>query len=195
MAAPSFDIKRLFHTKAIFWIWLVVGLVADLGSKIWAESSIMPTGWQPGQTTPVIPVIEGVFAWKWAVNLGAAFSILHGQVALLATIGSLALIGMVFYVYKLDPSEKGLLVGLGLVASGAVGNVSDRIRFGWVRDFMYFDFDLPFHDSVGFIPQRYPVFNVADISILVGAVFLVVASYQHDKRKAAEAAEREAQPA
>ena len=187
MAAFKLDPKRFYVGKAIFWWFFIIGLVADLGSKAWAGAAVRPENWQLGMETPVIPVIEGVFAWKWAVNLGAAFSIFHGKVVFLAVVGAVALIAMFAYVYTVKAEERGMLIGLGLVASGAVGNVADRVTYGWVRDFLYFDFDLPFHETVSFIPQRYPVFNVADISILVGAVLLVVASYQQEKRAKAAA--------
>lgn len=162
--------------RRLFWALLMAGLVADLGSKMWAEAALRPAGWVVGHATPVHPVIEGVFAWKWAGNVGAAFSMLAGQVALLAIIGVAVLIGIVVYAYRVGPQHRGMHVALGLVSSGAVGNIVDRMRLGYVRDFMYFDFDLPFHESVGFIPQRYPVFNVADIAILTGAILLVIAS-------------------
>ncbi len=166
----------LWRGKLIFYIWTVAGLIADLGSKNWAEAAVRPDGYQPGNPTPVIPLIDGVFAWKWAVNHGAAFSMLSGNTLLLTLVGLFALGVMLLYVYRAEITERLLLVGLGLVASGAIGNLWDRIRFGWVRDFMYFDFALPGHDTLPFIPQRYPVFNVADIAILVGAVLVVIAS-------------------
>lgn len=167
--------RHLFVERRLFWILLVVGLIADLWSKAWAQGAVMPEGWELGHYTPSIPVIEGVFAWKWAANIGAAFSILSGQTTLLAVIGIAALIGVFWYVYQTPTDQRMLLVGLGLVGSGAIGNVADRIQFGWVRDFMYFDFDLPFHESVSFIPKRYPVFNVADIAILGGVILMLVA--------------------
>ncbi len=168
-------LHHLFVERRLFWIILVIGLVADLASKVWAHSAVMPEGWQLGDPTPTIPVIEGVFAWKWAANVGAAFSMLAGQTVLLSVIGIAALGGVFWYVHETEPTQTSLLVGLGLVGSGAIGNVYDRVRFGWVRDFLYFDFDLPWHESVSFIPQRYPVFNVADIAILAGVVLMLIA--------------------
>ncbi len=176
-------VANWFKSRQIFWIILIVGLIADLASKEWAESAVQPSGWEYGQLTAPIPVIEGVLAWKWAVNVGAAFSIFAGQVFMLATIGLIALGAIGVFVYRTPPHHKAFIGSLGLVASGAVGNIYDRIRFGWVRDFIYFDFDLPFHDSVGFIPQRYPVFNVADISILIGVIILFITSQKIEQEK------------
>ena len=193
----SFDASRLYRGKAAFYIVAIVGLALDLGSKVWAESALVPAGWQApdckaqlyGSETPVVPLIEGVFAWKWAANCGAAFSMFAGKALLLTLVGLAALSVLMLYVYRTDASEKGQFWGLGLVASGAVGNLWDRAVFGWVRDFCYFDFDLPGHLTFSWIPRRYPVFNVADIAILGGAVLLVVASYRSEKAaKRAEAA-------
>ena len=93
---------------------------------------------------------------------------------------------LIVFIHKTEapPSHQ---VGFALIVSGAIGNVWDRVTLGWVRDFIYFDFDLPFHEAVGFIPQRYPVFNVADITILAGAIMLIILSWRDDRRKAAEA--------
>ncbi len=181
-------VLRSFVERRLFWGCLVFGLVVDLGSKAWAQAKFQPDGWSPGIATEVHPIIEGVIAWKWAGNIGAAFSMLAGKVTLLAVLGVVILAGLIWYVYQSDPRERLLAGTLGFIAAGAVGNVSDRIRFGYVRDMLYFDFDLPFHEAVSFIPRRYPVFNVADIWIVVGAILLViVVQKQENARKRAEA--------
>ncbi|MBT9558394.1 MAG: signal peptidase II [Myxococcales bacterium] len=184
MTTPSrFQFQSLYQGKMLFYVVTLIGLVADLGTKVWAEGAVRPDGYDPMTSpgTPVISVIDGVLAWKWAVNFGAAFSFLSGQVLLLSVIGILALVALGFYLASARPDEKTMLVGLGLVASGAVGNIWDRINFGWVRDFIYFDFDLPGHTLTSWIPKRYPVFNVADIAILAGAVLIVIASSRQQK--------------
>ncbi|MFT7621426.1 MAG: signal peptidase II [Myxococcota bacterium] len=173
----------------LFWLTLFVGLVLDLGSKVWAEGNFQPEGWTVGDPTPVHSIIEGFLAWKWAGNLGAAFSMMAGKVVLLASLGIVILAGLIWYAHSLPPTDKLSAVTLGLIGSGAVGNLWDRITFGYVRDFIYFDFDLPFHEAVSFIPRRYPVFNVADIWIIVGAVLLVITvQIEANRQKAAEEA-------
>ncbi len=113
--------------------------------------------------------------------LGAAFSILYGNPGLLAVIASVVLIVIFVYVYMAEPSRRVFLLALALVASGALGNLFDRITLGYVRDFVYFDFDLPFH-GFGFgsfrIPQRWPVWNVADMAILTGVGILLILSFK-----------------
>ena len=187
------SISTLFTDKPLFWGILIAGLVSDIGSKMWAEAAIKPEGWELGTRfpTPTVPFIDGVIAWKWAANIGAAFSIFSGQTVLLASVGCIALLGILWYAHVTPKSDRLMLISLGLVASGAIGNVFDRITRGYVRDFIFFDFELPFHESVSFIPKYYPVYNVADIWILAGAVMLLIAGYRAEKQLAAAKASAE----
>jgi signal peptidase II len=87
-------------------------------------------------------------------NSGAAFGILQGQGLFLVVTAVIAIGAIVFY-YMFPPLEHGLLrLALGLQLGGAAGNLLDRVRFGHVTDFI----DFP----------RYPEFNVADSSIVIG---------------------------
>jgi len=194
MSSDRFDMKALIRQhvteKKLFWYVLIVGLVLDIWSKVWAENAFKPEGWIVGDPTPTHAFIEGVLAWKWAGNLGAAFSMFSGQVVMLAVVGIFALGVVFFFVSQCPANDRTQLVSLGLIGSGAFGNIYDRIRFGWVRDFIYFDFDLPFYESVSFIPRRYPVFNVADIAILFGVITLVAVQWRLAKEEqAAKSAE------
>jgi|SRR5690606_24644217 len=91
-------------------------------------------------------------------NSGAAFGILQGQELFLIVTAFFAIAAIVFY-YMFPPLEHGLLrLALGLQLGGATGNLLDRLRFGEVTDFI----DFP----------RYPEFNVADSSIVIGLVVI-----------------------
>ena len=91
-------------------------------------------------------------------NTGAAFGILQGQ-GLFLTITAVIAIGAIFFYYAYPPLEHGLMrVAMGLLLGGAFGNLLDRIRFGEVTDFV----DFP----------RYPEFNVADSSIVIGLIII-----------------------
>jgi signal peptidase II len=162
--------QRAFTTKWLFWLILAVGLVADLATKAWAEAVVKPAF--------RIDFIDGFVAWKWAVNEGAAFSIMHGRPLLLSAIAAAVLVAILVYAYRTPPARRWFLASLALLTSGALGNLHDRLRFGHVRDFIFFDFELPLHDSVGFIPQFWPVFNVADMAILAGVGILMVISFK-----------------
>lgn len=180
-------LQRALTHKAIFWIPFAICLVADLASKAWAEATIKPT--DPNVT----PVIGRFLTWKWAENQGAAFSILEGRPILLATIACFVLIAIFVYVYIADRRRRFFLFGLGLVASGAIGNLYDRLTLGYVRDFIFFDVDLPFYGTEILwwtIPQRWPVWNVADAAIMTGVAILLIVSFRKPPKEPGEAEEQ-----
>ena len=103
-------------------------------------------------------------------NSGAAFGILQGQ-TLFLTITAFIAIGAIAFYYLFPPLEHGLLrLAFGLQLGGAVGNLLDRIRLGHVTDFI----DFP----------RYPEFNIADSSIVVG-LFVIAVFYVLSERSGA----------
>jgi signal peptidase II len=100
-------------------------------------------------------------------NSGAAFGILQGAGIFLVVTAVIAIGAIVFY-YMFPPLEHGLLrLALGLQLGGATGNLLDRLRFGEVTDFI----DFP----------RYPEFNVADSSIVIG-LFVIGAFFFLNER-------------
>jgi signal peptidase II len=92
-------------------------------------------------------------------NDGVAFGLLAGGEALVLglTLGALALL---FAYFAFDARRPGLWGAVGLVAGGAVGNLADRVRTGFVIDFI----DPPF----------WPAFNLADVAIVLGVAVLVL---------------------
>ncbi|CAG0964969.1 signal peptidase II [Planctomycetaceae bacterium] len=180
-AAPKPNVlQSLFTHKLVFWYGILVVIVLDLATKVWAERVVRPV--DPDK----IEVIPGILAWKWAENLGAAFSIFHGRTDMLALIATGVTCAVIFYMFRTPRDRKWFLLALGLIAGGAVGNLHDRFMLGHVRDFILFDFDLPFHTwrptffwsdkPSAPIPQRWPIFNVADMAINAGVIVLLVIS-------------------
>ncbi len=109
--------------------------------------------------------IIGSLAQLWHVrNTGAAFSILPGATWLFIPV-TIAAIGMVVYFHRtLRDASPWLQVILGAILAGALGNLTDRVRLGYVIDFM----------SLGFGTTRFPTFNVADSAVVLGIGALVV---------------------
>jgi signal peptidase II len=110
---------------------------------------------------------------KHVSNAGAAFGMLQGQGVFL-TVTAVIAIGAIAFYYLFPPFESGLMrAALGLELGGAVGNLTDRIRFGEVTDFIQF--------------PHYPAFNVADSAITVGLAviigFFVLIEGREDKAK------------
>lgn len=138
----------------IYGIIAAAILAADILVKLWASNTLAEIG--------SIPVIEGVFHLTYAENTGAAFSILSGQrwFFILLTSVMLVVIGWAFFkgIFK-GPWGKTTLV---FIFAGALGNFIDRLTLGYVVDM--FDFCL----------INFPVFNVADIFLTVGAVMGII---------------------
>lgn len=112
-------------------------------------------------------VIDGWVYFTHAQNFGAAWSVLSGQRILLVVI-TIAVIGMLLGAAR-ELASNGLAarIGLGLVLGGAVGNLIDRLLLGHVTDFI--DMGSPWQWLATF-----PIFNIADSCLTVGAVLLAV---------------------
>lgn len=105
-----------------------------------------------------MPVIKNIFHITYVQNTGAAFSILKGKTFFFSAV-SIAIILAIIVILLKHPIQKKLLRGaMGLILGGAIGNLIDRIRFGYVVDFIDF--------------RVWPVFNIADCAIVVGVLVL-----------------------
>ena len=119
-----------------------------------------------------ITIIDGFFNLRHDRNTGAAFGILADQRTLLVIITIAALIFIVVYSFRFSHS-RWMQVSLGFLLGGAVGNFIDRIYLGEVVDFLQF----------GIESKRlyWPTFNVADISVCIGAGMLIVYLFRIQK--------------
>lgn len=144
------------------FLTVVLLTALDQVTKLWAVKALRPVG--------EIPVIQGVFNLRYVENTGAAFSMLQGKTLLLTVI---PIVACVFMIYILSAKKIGSKLGnwgITLILSGALGNLVDRIFRGAVVDM--FDFEL----------INFPVFNVADICVTVGAIlFFIYAIFFYDK--------------
>ena len=108
------------------------------------------------------PFIPGLFDLAYVRNTGAAFSILSSQTWILTVLsGAATVLLLVLLLRRALPSRLGML-SLSLLLAGAAGNFIDRLAFGYVTDM----FETTFMD--------FPVFNVADIGVVIGGVLLVL---------------------
>lgn len=119
------------------------------------------------------PIIDGFFNLVYVRNDGAAWNILSGHGIVLILVSFAVLVGLV--VYRRHFLEELLLhkVLLGLMIGGIAGNLIDRIRFGWVTDFLDFQFG----------SYHYPSFNVADSAICIAVGLYIVTNLLHEKKK------------
>lgn len=124
-----------------------------------------------GRMCPEVKVFDGFWSWRYAENRGAAWSMFAklGDAFRLPFLVGVALLAVVFilgYVKKLEPGQDLLLVALSMVLGGAIGNLVDRVNFGYVVDFIVWYYD-------GFY---WPTFNVADVGISVGVGLILLSS-------------------
>jgi len=109
-------------------------------------------------------------------NTGAAFSFLSDaggwQRWLFLIISLVASIVLMVWLYRLKASQFFLSTSLALILGGALGNLYDRIFLGYVIDFIDFYYGI----------YHWPVFNIADASITLGAVFLIFESFLVSKK-------------
>ncbi|MBQ9968107.1 MAG: signal peptidase II [Oscillospiraceae bacterium] len=119
----------------------------------------------------VIPVWDGVFHFTYFRNTGMAFSLLEGGRWFFLVLTAVALVLMVLAVVKKWVGHPTGLWALASIAGGAVGNLIDRIRFGYVIDMIEVEF------------MEFAVFNVADSFVVCGAILLVIYVFFFDKPK------------
>lgn len=168
---------------------------ADLWSKAWALSHLSRVSSHPPPlcTPPAgmqhylpqrianreIVLIKDFLDFQYAENCGGAFGFLHGTSEalrrpffLLVTIGA---IGFIVHLFRtMEPGQRLMKWALPLVLGGAVGNLVDRVRLGFVVDFIHAHWKARYH---------WPTFNVADIAITVG-IGLMVLEYILGPKKA-----------
>ena len=114
-----------------------------------------------------IPIIDGLVYFSLTYNPGGAFGLLPGWTQTFAVVAVIVIIAILLMVRRSSHMPVFLVVSLGLEFGGGVGNLLDRIRFGYVVDFI----DL----------QGWPVFNIADVAITVGFFLLVYHLLVYDR--------------
>jgi signal peptidase II len=146
----------------------VVGtvVVLDVVTKMWAMNTL--TFGYP------VPVLGEFFRLTYTHNPGAAFGINIGEHSriffLVLSLIALVVLGL---IYRSTPARDRLrLLAVALVSGGAIGNIIDRFRFeAGVVDFL----------DVGIGTHRWPIFNVADSAVSIGAVLLLLSFYFEEK--------------
>ena len=144
------------YGRGWFWPAALAILISDQGLKLWAEQAL-----QPGSSVSIVP---GYFSLTRVHNTGVAFGMAQGN----NLVTGLLAAGILFFGAWLakgwDWERRFVQVVAAMVAGGAVGNLIDRVRLGYVLDF--FDFH--------YRGWSWPAFNLADACISVGVGLLVL---------------------
>lgn len=153
-------------------ITAIIAFVLDRISKVSILKCIFdldyPSTAKFGET---LPVFEDVFHITYHGNTGMAFGMLAGNKMLLIGICAVVLLIIGIVIYKSKPVRFIEKMCYGMIIGGAIGNVFDRISYGFVIDFI--DFRI----------INYPIFNVADCFVVVGAILLCVYIIFFDKKE------------
>lgn len=154
--------KLFSQTGWRFWWLALLVLVADQLSKIWVLQNF-----SLGESIELLPV----FNFTYARNYGAAFSFLGDaggwQRWLFTAIAVVVTIVLSVWLSRLKTSQLKLSLALVLIVAGAIGNLIDRSLYGYVVDFLH----------VYYQDWHYPIFNIADCAITIGAGFLIWDSF------------------
>jgi signal peptidase II len=147
--------EALWRHYALLVAVAVLVILADQVTKAAVKRSL-----GGGET---ISLLGGGVVLEYARNTGAAFSLFRAGGLPLAIVAIVVSAGILIYYRRTSTAPLLVRIALGLILGGAIGNLTDRIRLGYVVDFI----DL----------RWWPVFNVADSCIVVGVALLVVHSF------------------
>lgn len=160
--------------------WLFLGLALFIFVLDQATKYPFRSWWSLGQSRPILPFL----AFTYVQNTGSLFGLFQGNAFVLGLVSLSVAIGICWYVWRL-PQHTGLLpyVTLGFLLGGALGNMLDRLVFGFVVDF----FDIQWQGR-----NIWPVFNIADIAVDVAiGLFILMAILEP---KSSQTAKHEADP-
>lgn len=159
--------------RVLFWATLVVTLLLDQWVKAWVRANM--------NIDQSIPWWPNVFEIRRANNSGIAFGLLGGKGVLLTPVAILIAAGAAVYVYRHPRESRWNHFAFGLLASGALGNLYDRVVAHQVTDMFFFRL------------INFPIFNVADACITVSTIMLMIGWWRDASTKEAKAPVRPAE--
>ncbi len=133
-------------------ILFLLFIIIDRITKIWALTLANSK-----------PIDLGILEFVYATNTGAGFSILQNQNTLLSWIAVIAL-GIIIFYYEHFPK-----LGFLMMISGIIGNLIDRVMYGYVIDFINF--------------KIWPVFNIADSLVFLGVFYTIIIWIKNDRKE------------
>jgi len=142
---------------------IAIVVLADQITKLWAISAL--------QAGAPVSVWGKFFMLTLVYNQGGALGTSFGSPTYYLIASPLILLFVLYYIYT-HADIRGIVMPLAFVAGGAIGNIIDRIRLGYVVDFLdfdFFDFNLG-----GWQVERWWAFNIADAAISCAIVFLII---------------------
>lgn len=153
MGGKRIEKSKLYIIDAVIF---VLGMIIDRLTKYYAVHSL--------KDRPSVSVVSGILELHYLENKGAAFGLLKGQRSFIILVGVIVLLACLYVLIK-TPGKRKYIIGhvlISLIITGAVGNLTDRVLYNYVIDFIYFCF------------IKFPIFNFADIFITIASIILVI---------------------
>jgi signal peptidase II len=157
------------RTHPAAWLWLSLAVIGlDQATKF-----LVVRFFELYERVEVLPVLD----FTLLHNTGAAFSMLANasgwQRPFFVTLGLVVSVMLIIWMWRSPRGDKLLPMALALILGGAIGNVIDRVRLGYVVDFIHAHWGASY----------FPAFNIADSAITIGAVLLIFDAFR-EKRPA-----------
>lgn len=140
----------------------IVALALDQTTKVWTERAFAL-----GESLPLLPFLS----FTYVRNQGAAWGMFQGAHYVLAAFGIVAALAICLFWRKLFGPHPRLLPAVGLLLAGIVGNVIDRVRLGYVVDFIH----------VHWGSWHFPCFNIADSAICIAVGLLILLQWERKR--------------
>ena len=146
---------------------IAIVFILDQITKYWIQNT-------PAMHTH-IEVIKNFLYITYVKNTGAAWSMLENQTVFLIVIAVIETIILIYFLLKVRKDKSKLLytIALSLMIGGAIGNLYDRIQFGFVRDFI---------DTYPF-GYNFPVFNIADSALTIGVILVLIQMFLEERKE------------
>lgn len=144
---------------------IIIGFLLDRVTKLWVLNSLKDSSEKV--------IINGFFSLTYVENKGAAWNIFSGKTIFLIIFTFIILCGVVFYLIKCRSKNKFIRIALSLIIAGAAGNIVDRVIYKHVVDFILFHYKDVYY---------YPVFNIADVCVVIGTFLLLICMLRDDKK-------------
>lgn len=154
--------------SGLWWLWLTaLAVILDQASKLWIISAV-----ELNTRISILPV----FNITHVHNYGAAFSIFSdaggAQVWGLSAVAIGVSLLLLWWLRQLPKSHKLLGMSYSLILGGAIGNLYDRLAYGYVEDFIH----------VFYQNYHFPAFNIADSAITLGAILMIYDAFTAHKQ-------------
>lgn len=141
-------------------ILTLIFLIIDIVSKVIVSRYIL--------LDKSIKLINNFLYITYVRNTGAAWSMFSSRSVLVLIISSFIILGIILHVYKNKPKKRMEKIAYSLIIGGALGNLINRITYGYVIDFI----------DIKIFKYDYPIFNLADSFIVIGVILLVIYTWR-----------------